>query len=95
MIKWLSEGGIVDVALAAIVIEAIVLFAVRGRWAPFAGVRSVAANLAAGAFLMLAVRIAIADGHWTGIAACLACALVAHVADFAWRVMEGSPENSV
>ena len=94
MIDWLSEGGFIDVALVAIVIEAILLFAVRSRWARFAGARSVAANLAAGALLMLAVRFAIHDAHWTAIAACLACALVAHVADFAWRVIEGAAGKS-
>jgi hypothetical protein len=86
MIDWLTTGGLVDIAIACIFLEAAALWVLRRRWSSFAHPAGVAANLVAGAMLLLAVRVAIADGHWSIVVACLTGALVAHAADIGMRL---------
>lgn len=86
MIDWLTAGGLVDIAIACILLEAIALWALRRRWSGVAHPAGVAANLAAGGMLLLAVRVAVADCHWSLVVACLAGALVAHAADIGIRL---------
>ncbi|MFO1306553.1 MAG: hypothetical protein U1F54_22745 [Burkholderiales bacterium] len=83
MSEWLASGRLVDAILALMVVECIAIAIVGRRFG--IALRDVAANLAAGAFLMLALRTAVtgAPAHWT--LACLAGALVAHLADLASR----------
>ena len=81
MLDWIDTTRLVDLALGCTVLEAAFLWAIRHRWLGTATARGVAANLAAGALLMLAIRIAASGGHWMLVAACLLCALAAHVVD--------------
>lgn len=80
----LVTGRLVDLILVLVAIEAIVLVVVvRARGGPRA--RALVANLAAGAFLLLALRGALTGASPAWIAASLLGALVAHLADLAQR----------
>lgn len=75
----------IDAILVLVVIEGLGLVLVRratGR-GPRAG--AVPAMLAAGFFLMLAVRLALAGAGEGALAACLLASLVAHLLDLAGR----------
>lgn len=83
MSEWLASGRLVDALLVVMAVEcAAVAFAGRRLGL---GLRDVAANLAAGALLLLALRTVLAGSaaHWT--LACLAGAFAAHLADLALR----------
>jgi len=87
MTALFSNGRIVDFILALVIVEAAVLLTYKfmtGRGVPAAGLLT---NLLAGSFLLLALRSALTESYWTGTAAWLAAALVAHVADLfqRWR----------
>jgi hypothetical protein len=82
-----ANGRIVDLILAMVVLEALVLLTyrfVRGRGVPAVGLLT---TLLAGGFLLLALRSALIESPWIWTAAWLAAALLAHVADIAerWR----------
>jgi hypothetical protein len=80
-----SSGRIIDLILALVAVEAIVLLAYRlltGRGIPAAGLL---VNLFAGVFLLLALRSALLNLDWIWTAGWLAAALVAHLADLAQR----------
>lgn len=85
MAELFHSGVIVELILAAIVVEALLLMAVRrirgrgpaiGDWMP---------NLLSGASLLLALRMTIAQSAWYWVAAFLALSLVTHLADLARR----------
>ncbi len=75
---------IVDVALAVTVVELVVLFVLRRKQGLGEAV-AVLANVGAGLFLMLALRAALDGADWPWLAACLAAAGTAHVADMTMR----------
>lgn len=77
------DAGVVDLILLLVALEACALLAwsaLRRGPAP----ADFAFNLAAGAALMVALRVALAGAEPRWIGAALAVALVAHVADL-WR----------
>ncbi len=83
----LANGWLLDAILAGVVLEAVVLSALfrqTGR-----GVRpgDLVANLAAGACLLMAMRLGMAGAWWGWVCACLGGGLVCHVADLRerWR----------
>lgn len=80
------SGGVADVILACLVIEAVALVAwhrTTGRGpAPLA----VLALLLPGAFLVVALRLALTGGDAVLVAAALVGALVAHVWDLSGRL---------
>lgn len=81
MAELFASGTIVDLILLFVAIEFALLFALQ-RWrgrGPSAF--NLLPNLLAGAFLLLALRAAITQSHWTWIAAWLAAGLAAHLAD--------------
>lgn len=84
---WFASGRIVDAILALVVVEAVLLIAYRARTGRGVPTADLLANLAAGATLLLALRIALTGGAWTSVAAALAAALVAHLLDLSrrWR----------
>jgi hypothetical protein len=82
---FFASGRVVDLILALVVIEAIVLLIFRsmtGRGIPAV---SLLINLLAGTFLLMALRSALTEMPWASTAAWLSAALVAHVADIALR----------
>lgn len=80
---WIESGRIVDLILALVVLEALGLaWWLRGR----GGVLPLAPTLVAGACLLVALRAALAGAGWAWIAAALAGALAAHLADLGIRL---------
>lgn len=82
--ELVQSGRIADLLLTVIGLEAVLLVVLRrrlGRMAAF----DMIPNLAAGAFLLLALKFALIDAGWVAIAACLAFAGLAHLADVRQR----------
>jgi hypothetical protein len=85
MTALFASGRVVDLILALMAVEAVVLLTYRiatGRGIPPAGL---ATNLVAGALLLLALRSVLIGSLWIWTAVWLACALLAHIADLAQR----------
>jgi hypothetical protein len=80
----ISGGGIADVVLALLVLEGVVV-GVAMRRTGF-GLAGFTAGLAAGAFLVLALRAALAGSGWQAIATFLALAFVAHATELSIRL---------
>ncbi len=84
MSELFADGRIVDTILVLVALEAVILVALArrsGRVRPAA----ILANLAAGAGLMVALRLALAGAAWPWIGLALAAALAAHLADICQR----------
>ena len=79
MAEWVQSGRLVELILLGVVVEAAVLAAL--------GRAGLLPHLAAGAFLLLALRSALVTEPWWAVAAWLALAGVSHAADLslAWR----------
>jgi len=93
MMELFSSGRIVDVILAIIVIEALILLglAVVARWRlPTFGMLM---NLAAGAALLLALRSVLTDAGWVVTGAWLAAAFLAHLSDLVTRILAVRPSS--
>jgi len=80
-----NSGQVVDLILALVFVEALVLFTFRYLTGRGVALRSLVPNLLAGVFLLLALRSALLEAPWSSTAVWLAAALVAHVADLATR----------
>jgi hypothetical protein len=83
--ELVTTGRIIDVILVLVVIEMFVLSSWHRRTGRGPALRALVPNLLAGAALLLAVRLALADAWWGWLAACLSAALVMHIADLAMR----------
>lgn len=82
MQELFASGRIIDLILAGVLAEAVLLLVLcRGlrRFAPFA------ATLAAGAVLMLALRAALTGAPWPTVAGWMFVGLVAHALDLGLR----------
>ena len=85
MAELLLSGRAIDGILGLVVLEAAALLAyraARGRGPPSS---SFLANLLSGAFLLIALRDALAGGSALVIGGCLTAALIAHVYDLYGR----------
>lgn len=80
-----QSGRIIDLILMLVIVEALVLAFVWRRTGRGITPLGLAANLASGGALLLAVRMAVTDAPWAAIALCLSLSFVAHVADLAGR----------
>jgi hypothetical protein len=85
MAGMFASGRIVDAVLALMLVEGILLAWLHLRRGRGPAPADVLANLAAGLFLLLALRAALAGASWPWIAASLGAALVAHLSDLARR----------
>jgi hypothetical protein len=87
MADLFASGHLVDLVLAVVVIEAatLVLYWRRARRGIAPG--DLLPNLCAGVFLLLALRVTLANAGWRLASACLAAAGLAHLADIyrRWR----------
>jgi hypothetical protein len=85
MDDFFSSGRVADLALVVLAVEAagLVLLRRSGRGPPLA---SVLPFLAAGAFLLLALRGALTGASWPAIALPLALAGLAHAIDLRGRL---------
>jgi len=85
-----SSGRIIDVILVLMAIQATVLLAVHRRTGTGMAPADYFINLLPGACLMLALRAALVNAHWTWVALCLVAALLAHWLEL-WRRIVVTP----
>lgn len=76
-----SSGLITDIILGLMALELLAFFALRRLLNAGPSPLEIVASLAAGLFLILALRVALAGGSWEAMAAALLGSLVAHVTD--------------
>jgi hypothetical protein len=81
-----ASGRIVDIVLVLTALEAFGLLLWRHRTGRGPGARALP-NLLAGAFILVALRIALTGGWWGWMVLCLLGSLVAHVVDLRGRWM--------
>lgn len=84
---FVHSGRAVDWILALVVLEALALIALRWRTGRGVPPAPLLANLAAGGFLLLALRAALSGVAWFWIALPLLAAFAAHLLDLRarWR----------
>lgn len=86
---YLIESGLLpSLILALVALEAVALFALRAFLGHGPGLARLSLNLAAGAFLLLALRAALLDQPAAWIALWLSGALAAHALDLLTRWRE-------
>jgi hypothetical protein len=85
MFDLFAGGRVIDLILGGVAIEAFVVVAWRLASGHGPTPTPFLANLLSGAFLLLALRNALAVGPWPWIACCLLAALAAHLVDLAGR----------
>lgn len=94
MEELFAGGRIIDAILVMVAVEAAALFAWLSRQGRVRLAWALLPNLASGACLMLALRIALAGGGWWGwIGLCLAGSLAAHLADLIVRIRRGPSQD--
>lgn len=81
-----ESGRIVDLILLLIVLEAIVIGVLGLTTRYRLPVASLLFNLAAGGFLLLALRAVLSEAGWMLAGLWLTCALIAHVGDMFLRL---------
>lgn len=80
-----TSGRIVDIIIALVALECLLLVAYRKVTGRGITPLDIVFNLLAGACLLLALRAALGGSGWIWIAGWLSAALVAHLADLARR----------
>lgn len=86
MAALFASGQIVDLILALTALEALVLVTYLRASGRGSAAADLLPNLAAGAFLMLALRCALVSSPWPMIATALIGALVSHLVDLYRRL---------
>jgi hypothetical protein len=81
MEQFVESGRVVDAILALIVVQFAGLAWIHRRHGLGPPPRDLWPTLAAGACLLLSLRAALVDAHWTSVSAWLTVALVAHLVD--------------
>lgn len=85
-IELLNPVHLVDLALACIALEALVLLRLRSRIMPEVTAGALLANLASGACLLIALRSGLSGASWPWIIVPLTGSLIAHATDLASRI---------
>lgn len=86
MSELFTSGRVIDIILAAMVLEAILLLLYRRRSGAGPTLAQTIANLLSGAMIMLAVRSALTDSGWETTAVFLLSAFAAHIVDLKLRM---------
>jgi hypothetical protein len=94
MSELLAGGRLIDWIIGLVALEALALLAWRAKSGRGPAPLALIGNLLAGAFLLLALRNALAGASATWIAFCLAAALAAHVADLIGRWSRDERDNA-
>jgi hypothetical protein len=89
MAGMFASGRIADAAIAILLLEALLLAFLHARRGRGPAAADLLPTVAAGLFLLLALRGALVGAGWPWIAASLAAALAAHVADLVRRWPRG------
>lgn len=85
MAEALANGRLVDAVIALVLLEALLLAWLHRRHGRGPAPADFLGNLAAGLFLLLALRGALVGAAWPWIAASLLAALAAHLYDLSRR----------
>jgi hypothetical protein len=93
-VNGLMTGGLIDAIIVLVVFEAIAIFIWRMKTGNGPALSSLACNLLAGAFLLLALRNAIVGASEVWIAACLLAAFVSHILDLRGRWESASRQQA-
>jgi hypothetical protein len=80
----IASGGVADVVLLVMALEAIALFALFRSDGP--QLLGLSGNLVGGAALVLALRFALTGAQWPWIASALLASMAGHIVDLAIRV---------
>jgi hypothetical protein len=83
MTQLMQSGMIADIVIGVMIVEGLLLLALRSRWRNFR-TTDVVGMLAAGLFLVLALRATLTGAGWPWVAIFLTAAFVAHGLDL-WR----------
>ncbi|NKI34872.1 hypothetical protein HFP89_06820 [Wenzhouxiangella sp. XN79A] len=86
MAELFSSGRIVDLILAMMIVEALVLYGVVRATGLAVPLRGLLLNLAAGACLLLALRAVLTGAAWPVAAVWLTLALATHLGDLGQRM---------
>jgi hypothetical protein len=89
MEQLFASGRVVDLILLIILAEYLTLRLFLARGTHGAALSGIALYLLSGAFLLLALRIALTGGSWVWIACCLAAAGAWHALDLRRRFAGG------
>ena len=89
---WWQGGQLIDFIIALTVLEACALLAYHRLTGKGLSAAHYALNLAAGLFLMLAVRSVLLGHHWLWTVLCLSSAGVANWTDL-WRRWQGQRQG--
>jgi hypothetical protein len=81
-----ASGRIIDVVLAVMAVEAVLLLALRPKLAGRLAAIDIVLILVPGLCLLLAMRASLSGAGWEHVAAWLVAALLAHLADLARRI---------
>lgn len=85
MMEQLLDGRAIDWILGLVIVEGVALVALRALAGRGPATLPLLGNLLSGAFLLVALRNALAGGSPAIIGLCLIASLVAHIADLAGR----------
>jgi hypothetical protein len=85
MAELFASGRLIDLILGLVLVEAIALTVFHRLTGKGVAPRDLVGLLLAGAFLLVAVRLALTGAEWVWIGLWLALALIAHLADLALR----------
>jgi hypothetical protein len=90
----IDSATLVDVVLGMTALEAVALLVWCARTGSGIRASDLLPNLAAGAFLILGLRLAIGGHEWYAIAPCMLASLGAHLVDLARRWQRPLPAPS-
>ncbi len=85
MVELFESGRVVDCILVFMLIESLVLIAIRRSRRAGPSPLELLVNMSAGVALLLALRAAVVGSHWPMVAVWLTAALIAHLADLSLR----------
>ncbi len=89
MADWFASGRVIDLVLALVALEVLVLFWLLPRLASPLRLTALLPNILAGVALMLALRASLVGAPWHWIALALLAALAAHLTDLGLRIAAG------
>jgi asparagine N-glycosylation enzyme membrane subunit Stt3 len=85
---WFVSGRIIDVILAIVVLEAVLLFVLRQITGRGLTLLEIAGLLLSGVFLILAVRAALTGAPWYMVSLLLLLSFAAHLWELSRRLAE-------
>ncbi len=85
MDQLFASGRIIDLLLILVIGEFVIFVLYQRINQRGIGISGITANLISGAFLLVAVRLALVQAWWAWIACCLLISFLAHILDMTQR----------